>query len=177
MTVVKYKIKYRNLRGGDDEPEEKKVGEEQEEQEKREQQQEEDAGEGADAPMQEPEQQQKEDAGEGADAPMQKQQQEDADVSGSDITTDPQNEVPPPAVADEGVSEPTDVVGASQAPAPAASTMFSFGSLFGTSGPSQADYDALKAENAELRAALTSTQGPIMTGGDIPDITISFSDM
>jgi hypothetical protein len=55
--------------------------------------------------------------------------------------------------------------------------MFSFGGLFGTSGPSQEDYDALKAENAELRAALTATQGPIMTGGDIPDITISITDM
>jgi len=192
MTVVKYKIKYRNLRGGDDEPEKKK----EEEQEQQGEQQQEDAGEGDVAPSVGDVAPSVGDVapsvGDVAPGEGEVAAPAGADEVGSEptvvATTDPQNEedddaAPAPSGADEdvvvevsGAPAPV-VVEVSEAPAPVASTMFSFGSLFGTSGPSQADYDALKAENAELKAELTAIQGPIMTGGDIPDITISLTDM
>jgi hypothetical protein len=167
MTVVKYKIKYRNLRGGDDEPEEKKVEEQQQEQ--GEQQQEDEGTSPAGNVVQE------EEGTSPAGNVVQEEEgtppagnvvQEEGDVAPSvgDVAPGEGDEekegevaAPAPAGADEVVSEPTVVVEVTEPPK-SAGIVSTILSTLGISGPSPSEE--------------TPPQGPIVTGVEIPTITM-----
>ena len=168
MTVVKYKIKYRNLRGGDDEPEKKE--EEEQQQEQGEQQQDDEGTSPAGNVVEEEE----------GTSPAGNVVQEEGDVapgegdvapSVGDVTPgegdatpsmgDEQKEgevaAPAPGGADEVVSEPTVVVEDTEPPK-SAGIVSTILSTLGISGPSPSEE--------------TSPQGPIVTGVEIPTITM-----